>query len=191
MGAPNILLLDEPSNDLDVLTLSVLENYLEAFPGAVIVVSHDRYFLDRVVERILAFEPDGRIHQYEGNYQAYQEQFLHAEDGLTQQQQAQSGQQARQPRPSQASLQQTSQPSSQQTKQEATRQPNLRVRMKMSEKFEFEAIDTRIAELEARIERIHAGLEESASDYIRLQELTAELERVTAEYDEVWVDGFT
>ena len=74
MGAPNILLLDEPTNDLDIMTLSVLEDYLDGFPGAVIVVSHDRYFLDRVVERILAFEPNGLIHQYEGNFQAYQEQ---------------------------------------------------------------------------------------------------------------------
>lgn len=194
MGAPNVLLLDEPSNDLDVLTLSVLENYLEAFPGAVIVVSHDRYFLDRVVERILAFEPDGQIHQYEGNFQAYQEQVLQTEVSQTQQQQAQSSQQTRQTRPGQPSTRQSSQPmpqSSQPTPQSARQtepgrqQQNPRVRMKMSEKFEYETIDARIAELEARINRVNEALEAAASDYVRLQELTAELEQVNAEYDEV------
>ena len=198
MGAPNILLLDEPSNDLDVLTLSVLESYLEAFPGAVIVVSHDRYFLDRVVERILAFEPDGRIHQYEGNFQAYQEQALQTESNLAQQQQAQTSQQSRQTRPNLPSSQKGS-PSSQQAGKQIQQtqqteqgkqaqqnpQQNPRARMKMSEKFEYETIDTRISDLEARIGRINAALDASASDYIRLQELTAELEVVTAEYDEV------
>ncbi|MEL7635782.1 MULTISPECIES: ABC-F family ATP-binding cassette domain-containing protein [Sporomusa] len=73
MSAPNVLLLDEPTNDLDIQTLSILEDYLDDFPGAVIVVSHDRYFLDRLVEKIFAFEGDGRITQYPGNYSDYQD----------------------------------------------------------------------------------------------------------------------
>ena len=73
MGAPNLLILDEPTNDLDVQTLSVLEEYLEDFNGCAITVSHDRYFLDRVVDTILAFEPDGRIQSYPGNYSIYLE----------------------------------------------------------------------------------------------------------------------
>ena len=72
MGAPNVLLLDEPTNDLDIPTLSVLEDYLDTFPGIVIVVSHDRYFLDRVVGRIFAFEGDGKLQQYEGGFTDYQ-----------------------------------------------------------------------------------------------------------------------
>lgn len=71
MGAPNVLILDEPTNDLDVQTLSVLEEYLEDFNGCVIVVSHDRYFLDRVVDVVFALEPGGTIRQYPGNYSTY------------------------------------------------------------------------------------------------------------------------
>lgn len=71
MSAPNVLILDEPTNDLDVQTLAVLEDYLEDFNGCVIVVSHDRYFLDRVVETIFAFEPNGTLRQYPGNYSVY------------------------------------------------------------------------------------------------------------------------
>lgn len=71
MGAPNVLVLDEPTNDLDIRTLTVLEDYLDNFDGIVITVSHDRYFLDRVVRRIFAFEPDGKLKQYEGGYTDY------------------------------------------------------------------------------------------------------------------------
>ncbi len=71
MGAPNVLILDEPTNDLDVQTLAVLEDYLEEFNGCVIVVSHDRYFLDRTVERIFSFEEGGNLRQYPGNYSLY------------------------------------------------------------------------------------------------------------------------
>ena len=71
MGAPNVLVLDEPTNDLDIRTLTVLEDYLDHFDGIVITVSHDRYFLDRVVRRIFAFEPDGNLKQYEGGYTDY------------------------------------------------------------------------------------------------------------------------
>ncbi len=72
MSSPNVLLLDEPTNDLDIQTLTILEDYLDEFPGAVIVVSHDRYFLDRVVEKVFAFENDGTIKQYVGGYSDYQ-----------------------------------------------------------------------------------------------------------------------
>lgn len=71
MGAPNVLVLDEPTNDLDIRTLTVLEDYLDNFDGIVITVSHDRYFLDRVVRRIFTFEPDGKLKQYEGGYTDY------------------------------------------------------------------------------------------------------------------------
>ena len=67
-AAPNVLLLDEPTNDLDLETLAVLEDYLETFPGPVVAVSHDRYFLDRVVRRVFAVEPDGQVRAYPGGY---------------------------------------------------------------------------------------------------------------------------
>jgi ATP-binding cassette subfamily F protein uup len=73
MGAPNVLLLDEPTNDLDIQTLMVLEDYLDGFPGNLIVVSHDRYFLDRTVEHIFRFEGEGRLREYPGNYSAFLE----------------------------------------------------------------------------------------------------------------------
>lgn len=71
MEAPNVLILDEPTNDLDIKTLTILEDYLDSFDGIVIAVSHDRYFLDRVVRRIFAFE-NGRLRQYEGGYSDYE-----------------------------------------------------------------------------------------------------------------------
>ena len=71
MSAPNVLILDEPTNDLDIQTLTILENYLDGFDGIIIVVSHDRYFLDRTVRRIFAFEGEGAIRQYEGGYSDY------------------------------------------------------------------------------------------------------------------------
>ena len=73
MEAPNVLLLDEPSNDLDIPTLTILEDYLDSFAGIVIAVSHDRYFLDNIVDRIFAFEGDGHLTQYEGGYTDYLE----------------------------------------------------------------------------------------------------------------------
>lgn len=71
MGAPNVLILDEPTNDLDITTLTILEDYLDRFTGIVVIVSHDRYFLDRTVNRIFAFQPDGTLRQYEGGYSDY------------------------------------------------------------------------------------------------------------------------
>ena len=72
MTAPNVLILDEPTNDLDIRTLTILEDYLDGFDGIVITVSHDRYFLDRVVRRMFAFEENGKIRQYEGGFSDYQ-----------------------------------------------------------------------------------------------------------------------
>jgi ATP-binding cassette subfamily F protein uup len=74
MGAPNVLLLDEPTNDLDIPTLAALEEYLDTFPGVLIVVSHDRWFLDRTIDNVLRFEGDGHIRSYPGDYSAYLEQ---------------------------------------------------------------------------------------------------------------------
>lgn len=74
MDEPNVLFLDEPTNDLDIETLSVLEDYLEHFPGAVITVSHDRYFLDRTMEHLFALEGNGRVERFDGDYSEYLEQ---------------------------------------------------------------------------------------------------------------------
>jgi ATP-binding cassette subfamily F protein uup len=85
MGAPNVLLLDEPTNDLDIQTLAVLEEYIEDFRGCVIVVSHDRYFLDRTVDRLFCFQPGGTLERFEGNYSEWLE---HIQEQQTRQKQA-------------------------------------------------------------------------------------------------------
>lgn len=89
MDAPNVLLLDEPTNDLDIQTLTILEDYLSGFQGAVIVVSHDRYFLDKVVDRVFVFQPDGALKLYMGGYSDYLER--REEDGALPAPQAEKG----------------------------------------------------------------------------------------------------
>src|SRR5699024_8069090 len=83
MTEPNVLFLDEPTNDLDIQTLSILEEYLHEFPGVVITVSHDRYFLDRVVDQLLVFIGDGKVELYYGNYSEYLEQQVDIEKKIT------------------------------------------------------------------------------------------------------------
>jgi ATP-binding cassette subfamily F protein uup len=168
MSAPNLLLLDEPSNDLDVMTLAVLEDYLESFPGAVIVVSHDRYFLDKVVQRILSFEPDGHIRQYEGNFQAWLEQTRHVQH---------------------ADAQQADRKKATETLPVSStgsgEKKLVKLRLKFDEKNDLATIDQQVADLEASMEKIKKSMEEAASDYVRLQALTAELEDAAARYETV------
>ncbi len=80
MGGPNFLILDEPTNDLDILTLGILEEYLESFAGCVIVVSHDRFFMDKAVDHLLVFEGDGRLKLFEGSYTDYRNKQLEEEE---------------------------------------------------------------------------------------------------------------
>ncbi len=156
MEAPNVLLLDEPTNDLDVQTLAVLEDYLDEFPGVVIAVSHDRYFLDRVAERIWSFE-DGAIRQHVGNYSEYMEW------------KSRHGKEAGEPMPKA------------QTPAEAapagkSERPERKPRLKMSykEEREYERIEDDIMEAEERIQQIQREMELAFSDSARLQELMKE-----------------
>ena len=176
MGAPNILLLDEPTNDLDITTLSVLEGYLEEFPGAVIVVSHDRYFLDRVVDRLLAFEPGGQIQQYEGDFSAYQAQKQAELDraGLSNNRSTRPAAQARL----------SASPAESKTTSGSRDAKPASLKLKMSEKIELETIDTRVHELEAACDDIKRQMELAASDYVRLQALTEELNAATTAYEQ-------
>ncbi|MBG9793286.1 ABC transporter [Paenibacillus dendritiformis] len=156
MEAPNVLLLDEPTNDLDVQTLAVLEEYLDEFPGVVIAVSHDRYFLDRVAERIWSFE-DGSIRQHVGNYSEYMEW------------KSRHGKEADEPKPKA------------QTPAEAapagkSERPERKPRLKMSykEEREYERIEDDIMEAEECIQQIQREMELAFSDSARLQELMKE-----------------
>lgn len=157
MTAPNVLLLDEPTNDLDVETLAILEQYLDDFPGIVIAVSHDRYFLDRVAERIWSFEK-GQIQVHVGNYSEYMdwlEKNPSDRAGVNAPEQQKGG---------------TASAASQETRQE--RKPKLK--MSYKDEREYEQIEGKIAEAESRLERITADMEAAFSDSARLQELMKE-----------------
>lgn len=162
MGAPNLLILDEPTNDLDIRTMTVLEDYLDSFAGIVIAVSHDRYFLDRTVHRILALE-DGVISQYEGGYTDYQVEKLRRE--LLRGENAGSSADSTVSAEKEASKQRA----------EETRRQRAR-RMSYQEKQDFLHIEDEIAALEARLAEIEAEYAASASDFQRLTALDKERE---------------
>lgn len=155
MDAPNVLLLDEPTNDLDIATLTVLEDYLDSFPGVVLTVSHDRYFLDRVVERIFAFEGGGRIVQHTGNYTEYAE-FREQHPDLESKIPAASGKQSAQP-VTEVPLESRERP----------------LRMSYKDQKDFEQIDGWIEETEKQLKRVNEEMEAASSDSARLQELLA------------------
>ncbi len=166
MEAPNILILDEPTNDLDIQTLTILEDYLESFAGAVIVVSHDRYFLDKVVDHIFAYEGEGEIRQYNGGYSDYYALKKDEEKAVKAQEKS-----AQNSRASRSNL-----------------PPKLKFSFK--EQKEFETIDEDIANLEERIEQAEKDMAKCSADFVKLQELMdekASLEEQLAYKMERWV----
>lgn len=167
MDAPNVLLLDEPTNDLDIATLSVLEDYLDDFPGVALIVSHDHYFLDRTVDRLLVFEGDGSISRHEGNYSDYAERSGRQEKETEGEQADVSGGRKREPAPSSSGA-----------------APGARrLRMSYKEQQEFERIDGWIAEAEEKLRLVNEAMEEAGSDAVRLQELLREQNELEARLD--------
>lgn len=160
MEAPNVLILDEPTNDLDITTLTILEDYLDSFDGIVIVISHDRYFLDRVVRRIFAYEEGGRLRQYEGGYSDYA---LIAEFEK------------------QPMTQQTAAPS--QDKVQNVKIKDKKLKFTYNEQREFETIEDDIAALEDRLAEIDVLMNQNAKDFVKLNELTKEQEEVNAQLE--------
>ncbi|EGJ39138.1 ABC-F family ATP-binding cassette domain-containing protein [Streptococcus sanguinis] len=146
---PNVLLLDEPTNDLDIATLTVLENFLQGFAGPVITVSHDRYFLDKVAGKILAFE-NGVIREFFGNYTDYLDE--------------------------KAFLAESSAISQKAEKEKSAKVREEKKRMTYFEKQEWESIEADIEELEELISEIEAAMQENGSDFTRLSELQQELD---------------
>lgn len=146
---PNVLLLDEPTNDLDIATLTVLENFLQGFAGPVITVSHDRYFLDKVASKILAFE-DGQVREFFGNYTDYLDEKAF--------------------RQSSAAISQKKE------KEKSVKAREQKKRMSYFEKQEWETIEADIEKLEARIAAIETEMEQNGSDFTKLSELQKELD---------------
>lgn len=170
MGAPNVLLLDEPTNDLDIRTLTILEDYLDHFQGIVIAVSHDRYFLDRVVRRIFAFEGDGAVKQYEGGYTDYQVALEERGQGQEESTAAKAG------------AEDQSQPNRKNWKEGQPRETKLKFTYK--EQREWETIEETIAALEEEVAELEGGILQAASDYSRLNRLMQEKEEKEAQLEE-------
>ena len=149
---PNVLLLDEPTNDLDIATLTVLENFLNGFGGPVVTVSHDRYFLDKVANKILAFE-EGGVREFFGNYTDYLDEkaFLQEQSALLEKEKEQAS-----------------------VKVEKVKEDKKR--MSYFEKQEWATIEDEIADIEAKIEEIEAAMLENASDYGQLATLQRDLD---------------
>ncbi len=173
MSAPNVLILDEPTNDLDIETLEILEEYLDGFAGIVIVVSHDRYFLDRTVDRIFAFEENGVLKQYEGGFSDYYEKrnssILNSEK-------------------SEAKNELRKEDSESRTKYIKNRSGEIKFTYK--EQKEYETIDGDIEKLEKRIAQLDEQIEAAATQYGKLNELMKEKAEAEAslEYSmERWV----
>lgn len=175
MDAPNVILLDEPTNDLDIQTLTILEDYLDSFQGIVVTVSHDRYFLDRVVRRIFAFEGNGKVRQYEGGFTDYQatsaqEQLSRAFDSSTQEGQKEKA----------ASKAETGRKAD----SDSTRRQGRKLKFSYKEQKEWETIEEEISLLEEEIQDLEKEMEEASSNYGRLQELMGEKEQKEAKLEE-------
>lgn len=179
MEAPNVLILDEPTNDLDITTLTILEDYLDSFAGIVITVSHDRYFLDRVVKRVFAFAGGGEIKQYEGGYTDYKLRIA---------------QEAGEEDPVEYSAKKSAAGSTKdvvqnddravQNKKNSWKQPDKKLKFTYKEQKDYEVIEEEIAGLEENISGLEQKIMEAASDFVKLNELTKEKEQVEQELEE-------
>lgn len=168
MEAPNVLILDEPTNDLDIQTLTILEDYLETYPGIVITVSHDRYFLDKIATRIFSFE-NGSIRQYEGNFTDYKENRILREAG-----DVLPGNQ----RANNASAEAKS------ANMATWKQKSNRPKFSYQEQKEYDTIDEVIAGLETKLEEADHAIEEASTNYSRLNELMQQKEALEKELEE-------
>jgi ATP-binding cassette subfamily F protein uup len=161
MGAPNVLLLDEPTNDLDIQTLITLEQYLDEFSGCVIVVSHDRYFLDRTVEHIFRFESGGHLRQYPGNYTNFIEALETEEKAVTPTKPKSKGKELA----DQAKI-----------NNQGNNQPPGKRKLSFKEQKELAALETEIQEGEQRQAEIEKELATNSSDAYLVHRLYQERE---------------
>lgn len=167
MGAPNVLLLDEPTNDLDIETLSILEDFIEGFEGAVIAVSHDRYFLDKIAEHVFVFEDGGKLRMYNGGYTNYME--VH------------NAELAEKPKPK---------PKPKKAKPKPAQEAPPRLRFSYKEQREYQTIDEDIEKLNRELDEVRGELERNASDAAKVTELVEYIEELEAklfEREERWL----
>lgn len=185
MEAPNVLILDEPTNDLDIATLTILESYLDTFQGIVIAVSHDRYFLDRTMKRIFAFEGDGIIRQYEGNYSDYllrksvEAEMLKEADGSGRN----TGRAEKDADKEAASAKNGGAEGA--TDKKSTWDPGKRkLKFSYKEQKEYETIEQDIADMEQQIADLEASIPNYASDFVKLQEINQKTEELKSALEE-------
>lgn len=172
MEAPNVLVLDEPTNDLDIQTLTILEDYLESFPGIVVTVSHDRYFLDKIASRIFAFEGNGVIKQYEGNFSDYKE--AKKNNGI----------QESSSKPSNSNEEKVSESVA------SWKQKNTKLKFTYQEQREYETIASVMEQLEAELEELEQSISLASTDYTKLNELMKKKEAKEQELEvkmERWI----
>ena len=174
MGAPNVLILDEPTNDLDIKTLQILEDYLDNYQGVVITVSHDRYFLDRVVRRIFAFESDGMLRQYEGGYTDYENR--KKEETVKGNRVGGSG--------GESFGEGETGKSAEMTDARTTWRHEKKLKFTFSEQREYDTIDEVIAKLEQEIADLDADMAKNATNSAKLVELSQLKEQKESELEQ-------
>lgn len=182
MEAPNVLILDEPTNDLDIATLTILESYLDTFQGIVIAVSHDRYFLDRTMKRIFAFEGDGIIRQYEGNYSDYL--LRKSVEAELVQQTACDGKNGRTKEKETTEKNGSTETEAAGEKKNTWDPGKRKLKFSYKEQKEYETIEQDIADMEQQIADLEASIPNYASDFVKLQEINQKTEEAKAALEE-------
>ena len=184
MEAPNLLVLDEPTNDLDISTLTILEDYLKDFPGILVTVSHDRYFLDKLAGRIFAFEGNGKISQYEGNFSDYKTACRIKQAELTQDHSKEkNAKNSKAEKPDCTQVQSENNTKTTQTKNN-WRTPSTTLKFTYKEQKEYDTIDNDIAALEEKLSMLNEEIAKNSSNYSRLTELSAQKEDAEAALNE-------
>ena len=164
MEGPNVLLLDEPTNDLDIQTLAILEDYIDEFNGPVITVSHDRYFLDKIADKIFAFEGEGNIEISFGDYTDYSEKKKQTIEDIASE---------------------TVKSSLKDKDKSSEAKPKAKTKFSYKEQQEFDTIDEKIEQTETKLAQIKIDMEKNAADFVKLAELTKEEERLNSSLEEL------